>query len=148
MLPAGGTNVTNRGWARFFARGIVGILFFMAGWWKCFELTPIGHTRRLFLEAYADTWIPVSLLWATGLSIPVVELVAGGLVVIGFRTREALIALGFILLIVTYGHTLIEPLFSTQGHIFPRGFFLLAALALPAEEDRLSVDSWLGRRVQ
>jgi len=138
--------VTNRGWARFFARGIVGILFFMAGWWKCFELTPVGHTQRFFLEAYADTWIPVSLLWATGLTIPVVELVAGGLVVIGFRTREALVALGFILLIVTYGHTLIEPLFSTQGHIFPRGLFLLAALALPAEEDRLSVDSWLGGR--
>jgi len=139
--------VTDRGWARFFAREIVGILFFMAGWWKCFELTPVGHTRRLFLEAYADTWIPASLLWATGLSIPVVELVAGGLVVVGFRSREALIALGFILLIVTYGHTLVEPLFSTQGHIFPRGLFLLLALALPAEEDRLSVDSWLaGRR--
>lgn len=139
--------MTNRGWAHFFARGIAGILFFMAGWWKCFELTPAGHTRRLFLEAYADTWIPAALLWATGLSIPVVELVAGGLVVIGFRTREALIALGFILLIVTYGHTLLEPLFSTQGHIFPRGLFLLAALALPAEEDRLSLDSWLsGRR--
>jgi putative oxidoreductase len=75
-----------------------------------------------------------------------VELVAGGLVVIGFRTREALVALGFILLIVTQGHTLIEPLFSTQGHIFPRGLFLLAALALPAEEDLLSVDSWLGGR--
>jgi uncharacterized membrane protein YphA (DoxX/SURF4 family) len=118
----------------------------MAGWWKCFELTPVGHTRRLFLEAYADTWIPMALLWATGLSIPVVELVAGTLVIVGFRTREALIALGFILLIVTYGHTLIEPLFSTQGHIFPRGLFLLAALALPAEEDRLSVDSWLGGR--
>ncbi len=138
--------VTDRGWARFFARGIVGILFFMAGWWKCFELTPIGHTRRFFLEAYADTWIPVFLLWAIGLSIPVVELIAGGLVVVGFRTREALIALGFILLVVTYGHTLVEPLFSTQGHIFPRGLFLLAALSLPAEEDRLSVDSWLRRR--
>lgn len=138
--------MTNRGWARFFARGIVGILFLMAGWWKCFELTPLGHTQRFFLEAYAGTWIPVSLLWATGLTIPIVELVAGGLVVIGLRTREALIALGFVLLTVTYGHTLIEPLFSTQGHIFPRGLFLLAALSLPAEEDRLSVDSWLGGR--
>jgi len=138
--------VTNRGWARFFARGIVGILFFMAGWWKCFELTPVGHTQRFFLEAYAETWIPEALLWAFGLSIPVLELVAGGLVVIGFRTREALILLGFILLVVTYGHTLTEPLFSIQGHILPRGLILLAALVLPAEEDRLSVDSWLGAR--
>ena len=138
--------MTGQGWARFFARQIAGFLFFMAGWWKCFELTPVGHTRRFFLEAYADTWIPEVLLWAIGLSIPVVELVAGGLVVVGFRTREALVALGFILLIVTYGHTLVEPLFSTQGHIFPRGLFLLVALALPAEEDRFSLDSWLERR--
>ena len=140
------TPVTGRGWARFFAREIVGFLFFMAGYWKCFTLTPVGHTERFFLEAYETTWIPTVLLWATGLSIPVVELVAGGLVILGFRTREALVALGFVLVIVTYGHTLVEPLFGTQGHIFPRGVFLLAALALPEEEDRLSVDSWLARR--
>jgi putative oxidoreductase len=138
--------VTNRGWARFFARGIAGILFFMAGWWKCFTLTPVGHTQRFFLEAYANTWIPTALLWGFGLSIPVVELVAGGLAVVGLRAREALITLGFILLIVTYGHTLTEPLFSTQGHIFPRGVFLLLALALPEEEDRFTVDAWLRRR--
>ena len=118
----------------------------MAGYWKCFELTPVGHTQRFFLEAYQDTWIPTVLLWATGLSIPAIELVAGALVILGFRTRLALIALGFVLVIVTYGHTLVEPLFSTQGHIFPRGVFLLAALALPEEEDRLSIDSWLARR--
>ncbi len=109
-----------------------------------------AHPRRphaeVLLEAYQDTWIPTVLLWATGLSIPVIELVAGALVILGFRTRLALIALGFVLVIVTYGHTLVEPLFSTQGHIFPRGVFLLAALALPEEEDRLSIDSWLARR--
>jgi putative oxidoreductase len=124
----------------------VGFLFFMAGWWKCFTLTPVGHTERYFLEAYRETWIPTGLLWATGLSIPVIELIAGALVILGLRTREALIALGFVLVIVTYGHTLVEPLFSTQGHIFPRGLFLLAALALPEREDRLSIDSWLSSR--
>ncbi len=118
----------------------------MAGYWKCFELTPVGHTQRFFLEAYQNTWIPTVLLWATGLSIPVIELVAGALVILGFRTRLALIALGFVLVIVTYGHTLVEPLFSTQGHVFPRGVFLLAALALPEGEDRLSIDFWLARR--
>jgi putative oxidoreductase len=138
--------VTGQGWARFFARQIVGFLFFMAGWWKCFTLTPVGHTERYFLEAYRETWIPTGLLWATGLSIPVIELIAGALVILGLRTREALIALGFVLVIVTYGHTLVEPLFSTQGHIFPRGLFLLAALALPEREDRLSIDSWLSSR--
>ena len=139
--------VTDRGWARFFARGIVGILFFMAGWWKCFELTPVGHTQRFFLEAYADTWIPVVLLWAIGLSIPVVELVAGGLVVVGFRTREALIALGFILLDRDLRpHSRRAALQHPGPHLSRGACFFWRLSPFRTEEDRLSVDSWLRRR--
>jgi uncharacterized membrane protein YphA (DoxX/SURF4 family) len=138
--------VTDRGFARMFARVMVGIIFFMAGYWKCFELTPMQHARGMFVEGFAHTWIPTVLLWALGLSIPVVELVAGGLLIIGFRTREALLAIGFILLIVTYGHTLLEPLYSIKDHILPRTILMLAAFLLPEEEDRLTVDSLLRRR--
>ena len=138
--------MTDKGWARMFARVLVGILFFMAGWWKCFELTPMAHARGAFVEGYADSWIPAILLWGLGLAIPVVELVAGALLIVGWRTREALITIGFVLLIVTYGHALDEPLYSIQGHILPRGLLVLIALALPSEEDKLSVDSWLARR--
>ena len=137
--------MTDKGWARMFARVLVGILFFMAGWWKCFELTPMAHARGAFVEGYADSWIPVFLLWGLGLAIPVVELVAGALLIVGWRTREALITIGFVLLIVTYGHALDEPLYSIQGHILPRGLLMLIALVLPSEEDKLSVDSWLTR---
>jgi putative oxidoreductase len=129
-----------------FARVMVGILFFMAGWWKCFELTPVGHVRRYFLDGYADSWIPFFLLWAVGLAIPILELVAGGLLIVGFRTREALVTIGFILLVVTYGHTLTEPLFSIKDHILPRGLLMLATLALPASEDLLTIDAWLSRK--
>ena len=135
--------MTNRGWARLFARVLVGILFFMAGWWKCFELTPMQHARGMFVEGFAESWIPVPLLWALGLAIPVVELVAGALLIAGWRTREALITVGVILVIVTYGHALQEPLYSIQAHILPRSFLMFLALVLPADEDRLSVDSWL-----
>jgi len=138
--------MTDKGWARMFARVMVGILFFMAGWWKCFELTPMAHARGAFVEGYADSWIPAFLLWGLGLAIPVIELVAGALLIVGWRTREALITIGFVLLIVTYGHALDEPLYSIQGHILPRGLLMLIALVLPAEEDKLSVDSWLSRR--
>ena len=138
--------MTDKGWARMFARVLVGILFFMAGWWKCFELTPMAHARGAFVEGYADSWIPAFLLWGLGLAIPVIELVAGALLIVGWRTREALITIGFVLLIVTYGHALDEPLYSIQSHILPRGLLMLIALVLPAEEDKLSVDSWLSRR--
>jgi hypothetical protein len=56
---------------------VLGLIFFMAGWWKTFDLGPAEHARRLFVEPYADTWLPVWLLWASGTMIPIVELVAG-----------------------------------------------------------------------
>ncbi len=138
--------MSDKGWARMFARVMVGIIFFMAGWWKCFTLTPMAHAKGMFVEGYAETWIPAFLLWGLGLAIPVVELVAGALLIVGWRTREALVAIGFILLIVTYGHTLSEPLYSIQAHILPRGLLMFIALALPAAEDRWSVDSVLAAR--
>ncbi len=138
--------MTNQGWARLFARMMVGIIFLMAGWWKCFELTPMQHARGMFVEGFAETWVPGFLLWGLGLAIPIVELVAGALLVVGFRTRDALVAIGIILLIVTYRHALQEPLYSIKDHILLRGILMWIALVLPAEEDKLTVDYWLERR--
>ncbi len=132
--------ISDWAWARFFCRVLLGLIFFMAGWFKCFELTPWEHASRLFVQPYADSWIPTWLLWVTGTLIPPLELVAGFLLIIGFRTRESLLAVGFILLLVTYGHLLAEPLFSTTGHIFPRSVLMVAVFLIP--EDALSVDAW------
>ena len=135
-----------RGWTRFFARFMLGLIFFMAGWYKCFTMTPLGHAETYFTGPYADSWIPHWLLLSTGVTVPVVELLAGALLLAGWRTRDALIALGFILLLVTYGHLLKEALYSTTGHIFPRFILLAIVFLLPPEEDRLSADAWLARR--
>jgi hypothetical protein len=45
-----------------------------------------------------------------GVIIPLIELIAGALVILGLRVRDALVALGFVLVIVTFGHLLREPL--------------------------------------
>jgi len=89
--------------------------------------------------------LPVWSLWATGVAIPFIELFAGGLVILGLRTREALIALGFVLVIVTFGHLLKEPLYEFHTHVIPRLALLLFILLLPREDDRLSIDYLLGR---
>lgn len=138
--------MSGQGWVRFFARVMLGLIFLMAGWYKCFVMTPLGHAETLFTGPYADSWIPHFLLLATGVTIPVLELGAGLLLVVGFRVREALLVLGGILLLVTYGHLLKEPLFSITGHIFPRTVLLAAVFLCPAEEDRLSLDYWLAKR--
>ncbi len=138
--------VPNRAWALLIARAILGLIFFMAGFWKVFTLGPIEHARRLFVEPYAVTFVPAWSLWATGTVIPLVELVAGALVLLGLRTRPALLALGSVLVLVTFGHLLLEPLYQFHTHVIPRTALLLFVLTMPASDDRLSLDYWLARK--
>lgn len=133
-------------WALFFARWVMGLTFFMAGWFKVFTLGPTAHAQRFFVDGFADTWIPLWLLWTLGWAIPWLELVAGALVCLGFRVRESAVVLGLILVAVTYGHLLAEPLFSLTDHIFVRLTLLCFVLASPAERDALGVDGWLAVR--
>jgi thiosulfate dehydrogenase [quinone] large subunit len=138
-------NNSYRSWAIFFAREVLGFIFFMAGAYKVFQLGPLNHARKYFLP-FADTFLPVWSLWATGTVIPFVELLAGALLIIGLRIREALIALGFVLIIVTFGHLLQEPLYPFHEHVIPRLALLLFVLMLPSADDRFSLDYLINRR--
>jgi len=132
-------------WAILFARLTVGLIFFMAGVFKVFELGALEHARRYFLP-YQDTFLPVWSLWAVGTAIPFVELVAGALVMIGWRARWACVALCTVLVIVTFGHLLKEPLYAFHEHVFPRLALVLFVLVMPGTADRFSVDGFLRDR--
>jgi thiosulfate dehydrogenase (quinone) large subunit len=138
--------VSHRAWAIFFARAILGLIFFMAGEWKVFTLGPMEHARRWFTGPYADSILPMWSLWAVGTTIPFVEFLSGGLLIIGWRVREACIALGAVLVIVTFGHLLADPLYEFHTHVIPRTALLLFVLVMPRDDDRLSLDAWLARR--
>lgn len=135
----------DRAWALVFARLVLGLIFFMAGIYKVFDQGPIHHARQWFLP-YRDTFLPVWSLWAVGTIIPFVELIAGGLLIAGLRVREAAIALGGVLVIVTFGHLLKEPLYALHEHVIPRLALTLVILVLPGGEDRFSLDELLRRR--
>jgi uncharacterized membrane protein YphA (DoxX/SURF4 family) len=141
--PYGERNL-DRAWALLFARLVLGLIFFMAGAWKVFQLGPLQHARKYFLP-FADTFLPVWSLWFVGVTVPFIELVAGALVILGLRTREALVALGFVLAIVTFGHLLKEPLYEFHTHVIPRLALLLFILLLPRRDDRFSIDHFLRR---
>ena len=134
-----------RVWAMLFARLVLGLIFFMAGFWKVFQLGPLEHARKYFLP-FSDAFLPVWSLWLMGVAIPFVELIAGVLVLLGLRTRDALVALGFVLVVVTFGHLLREPLFNLTGHVIPRLALLLFLLWCPREVDLFSFDYFLARR--
>jgi len=57
-----------------------------------------------------------------------------------------LVALGFVLAVVTFGHLLHEPLYEFHTHVIPRLALLLFVLLLPREDDRFSVDYLLTKR--
>jgi len=128
-----------KAWAILFARAVVGLIFFMAGVWKVFSLTPAGHVRKYFLP-FQDTFLPTWSLWAVGFTIPFIELIGGAMVIVGFRTRIALIALGFVLVIVTFGHLLHQPLYAFHEHVIPRLALVLLVLLIPESADRFAVD--------
>ena len=145
-LPTTTANI-DRAWAILFARLVLGLIFFMAGVMKVFQLGPLNHARKYFLP-FADTFLPVWSLWAVGVVIPFVELIAGAMVILGLRGREALVALGFVLAIVTFGHLLHEPLYEFHTHVIPRLALLLFVLLLPREDDRFSLDYFIASRIK
>ena len=138
------TNI-DRAWAILFARLVLGLIFFMAGVMKVFQLGPLNHARKYFLP-FADTFLPVWSLWGMGVVIPFVELIAGAMVILGLRVREALVALGFVLAVVTFGHLLKEPLYEFHTHVIPRLALLLFVLMLPRRDDRFSLDYLIASR--
>jgi thiosulfate dehydrogenase [quinone] large subunit len=128
-----------------FARLILGLIFFMAGVMKVFQLGPLEHARKYFLP-FNDTFLPTWSLWAVGVTIPFIELIAGALVIVGLRTRDALIALGCVLVVVTFGHLLHDALYNFSGHVIPRLALLLFVLCFPREDDRFALDHFLTRK--
>ncbi len=131
-------------WALLFSRLVLGLIFFMAGAFKVFELGPLGHARRSFLP-YEETFLPVWSLWVVGTTIPFVELLAGILLIIGFGVRWAAVALGLVLAVVTFGHLLKEPLYAFNEHVIPRLALVLFVLLMPEAVDRFSIDGCLKR---
>ena len=135
----------DRAWALLFARLTLGLIFFMAGVMKVFQLGPLNHARKYFLP-FADTFFPVWSLWTTGVVIPFVELIAGVMVILGLRVRPALVALGFVLAVVTFGHLLADALYEFHTHVIPRLALVLFILLLPRSDDRFSLDHLAARR--
>jgi len=133
------SSANSRALALLFARLVLGLIFFMAGVYKVFTQTPAGHVRQWFLP-YRDTFLPTWSLWVVGFSIPFVELIAGALVLVGLWVRPSLLALGVVLVVVTFGHLLKEPLYPFHEHVIPRLALLLFVLVLPEHDDRFSMD--------
>lgn len=132
---------TSRAFAVLFSRALLGIIFLMQGYGKIFTYT-VPAVYHLFFKDFEKTLLPGWLIWATAYYTSYVELICGFLLIAGLFRKYALCLLGIDLLIVSFGHGLLEPIWDLQ-HVMPRAALLIAILALPGRWDKWNMDNLL-----
>ena len=132
----------NKAIAALTLRLILGFIFLMQGFGKVFTwgVEDIYH-REWFYPTYKDL-LPEFIIHATAYYTSYVELIAGLLLVLGLKRNYALYALASVLVIVTFGHGLADPIWNLS-HVLYRTILLVALLILPEEWDRFSIDRGL-----
>ena len=144
-VSGAGPSTIRRAWGVLFARLVLGLMFFQGAWWRVFDLGPREHARRFFVDPYAAGFLPEWALWAAGTAVPFLELVGGALVLLGLWRLFGLILLGGVLVLVTFGHLVAEPIYALNAHVIPRLVLVVFLLITPADWDRFSLDEWLRR---
>jgi len=119
-------------------RLILGLVFFFQGFGKIFKFGLDAVFQNFFLKGYSKL-LPEFLLLFTAYYTSLIELLGGILLIIGFKRDYALYALASILVIVTFGHGLKDPIWDLSNVIY-RTILLVALLLLPKDLDKYSVD--------
>lgn len=127
-------------------RLILGFIFFFQGFGKVFKFGLDAVYKNFFLASYGDL-LPDFLLLFTAYYTSIIELTAGFLLVIGLKRDYALYALASVLVIVTIGHGLKEPIWDLS-HVMYRTILLVSLLILPRELDIFSVDAFIDTKLK
>ncbi len=127
-------------------RLLLGFIFFFQGFGKVFKFGLENVYKNFFLNNYSDL-LPDFLLLITAYYTSLIELIAGLLLIIGLKTNYALYALASVLVIVTIGHGLKEPIWDLS-HVMYRTVLLIPLLLLPRNLDIYSIDNLISRKLK
>jgi uncharacterized membrane protein YphA (DoxX/SURF4 family) len=95
----------------FFIRALLGIIFFMQGYGKIFTIG-VGNVYSMFFKDFENTFLPKLLIVSTAYYTSYVEMIGGFLLIIGLFRKYAMYLLAIDLLIVSFGHGLMEPIWD------------------------------------
>ncbi|HXD79098.1 MAG TPA: DoxX family protein [Puia sp.] len=126
-----------------FTRVLLGVIFFMQGFGKVFTFT-VPKVYDMFFKDFRTTFLPDWLVWATAYYTSYVELIGGFLLLIGLFRKYCMYLLAADLVIVSFGHGLLEPIWDLS-HVMPRAILLLVLFLAPQDWDRWHADGMLGR---
>lgn len=127
-----------------FARLFLGSIFVAQGTRSVVKLGLVGFARKLYVEPLADSWVPEPLLWAAGLTNPLIQIGTGVLLIFGLRTRFAAAVMAAFLVSIFFGHLLKDPFDRGESvHAYAMANFLIAivVLWLHPRGDRFGVDA-------
>lgn len=133
----------NRSIGILIMRLILGFLFFWQGYGKVFKFGVDNVYNNFFKKTY-EALLPDFLVLGTAYFTTFAELIAGFMLVIGLGRDWALYILGAVLVVVTFGHGMAEPIWDAS-HVLVRAIFLIPLLLLPKEWDTFSVDHYLSK---
>lgn len=123
----------------FTVRVILGFIFLLQGFGKVYSWGVENVYKADFFYGTFSDLLPDFLIYSTAYYTSYVELIGGLLLVLGLRTNYALYALASVLIIVTFGHGLVEPVWDLS-HVMYRTILLVTLLMLPKEWDTFSLD--------
>ncbi len=129
---------SNKSIAILTARLLLGFIFLMQGFGKVFKIGVGNVYNSFFKETYQDI-LPEFITIGTAYYTSFIELIAGLMLVIGYKKNIAYILLASVLVIVTFGHGLAEPIWDLS-HVMYRGILLIFLLMMPATLDKFSLD--------
>jgi len=133
----------NRQVAVLTMRLLLGFIVFFQGFGKIFKFGLDAVYQNFFKASYSDL-LPDFLLLFTAYYTSFIELIAGFLIIIGLKRDIALYFLASVLVIVTFGHGLKDPIWDLS-HVMYRSILLVTLLFIPKEYDLFSVDSLINK---
>ncbi len=119
-------------------RLLLGLIFFFQGFGKVFKFGLSNVYENFFLKSYGDL-LPDFLLLFSAYYTSLIEFIAGFSLIIGFKRDIALYFLSSVLVIVTIGHGIKDPIWDLS-HVMYRAILLVSLLLLPKELDKYSID--------
>jgi len=129
-----------------FTRLLLGIIFLMQGFGKIFTYT-VPKVYHMFFADFEKTFLPKFLIWTTAYYTSYVELICGFLLIAGLFRKCSLYLLAIDLLIVSFGHGLMEPIWDLQ-HVIPRAILLITLLLIPQQWDRWHLDALFAKNAE
>ena len=125
-------------------RLLLGLIFFFQGFGKVFKFGLNNVYQNFFVQSYSEL-LPDFLLLITSYYTSLIELIGGFLLIIGFKRDISLYFLASVLVIVTFGHGLKDPIWDLS-HVLYRVILLISLLLLPKDYDIFSIDYLIDKK--